>query len=63
MDVKEIYKVDKTMTSVACDGGKGALGHPKVYYSFKGNDEVTCGYCGCVFTKKNRKNAQIYKAA
>jgi len=34
---------------VACDGGGGALGHPKVYLDLhKGS--VTCPYCSKVFT-------------
>lgn len=33
-----------TDTRVACDGGGGALGHPKVWYSLD-KGEVTCGYC------------------
>ncbi len=31
---------------VACDGGKGALGHPKVYLTFpKNNNSIVCPYC------------------
>ena len=30
---------------VACDGGGGALGHPKVWYEMGGNDVVECKYC------------------
>lgn len=37
---------------VSCDGGGGALGHPRVYYTFDGKDEVVCGYCGRVFSQK-----------
>lgn len=59
-DHPEIFKVDADTHRIACDGGKGALGHPKVYYSFDGADEVTCGYCDRLFTKKNRKGAQLY---
>lgn len=29
---------------VACDGGGGALGHPKVWYSLD-DGEAECGYC------------------
>lgn len=29
---------------VACDGGGGALGHPKVWYSLE-DGEAECGYC------------------
>lgn len=47
----DIVLVPAERAQVACNGGGGALGHPKVYYSFDGHDDVTCGYCGCFFTK------------
>ena len=31
---------------VACDGGGGALGHPKVYINLDGGEPVACIYCG-----------------
>ncbi|XP_048417000.1 NADH dehydrogenase [ubiquinone] iron-sulfur protein 6, mitochondrial [Stegostoma tigrinum] len=35
---------------VSCDGGGGALGHPKVYINLDKNTKVgTCGYCGLRF--------------
>ena len=30
---------------VACDGGGGALGHPKVYYDLHTHGYIDCGYC------------------
>ncbi len=57
----EIYKVEKSVKEVVCDGRQGALGHPKVYYNLDGIDEVTCSYCSAIFTKKNRKGAKNYK--
>lgn len=31
---------------VSCDGGGGALGHPKVWYSIpQGTGWIECGYC------------------
>jgi uncharacterized Zn-finger protein len=30
---------------VACDGGGGALGHPKVYLQIGEENYVDCGYC------------------
>ena len=31
---------------VACDGGEGALGHPRVWLSIpRDTGRVTCGYC------------------
>jgi uncharacterized Zn-finger protein len=38
-------------SGVKCNGGNAALGHPEVYYSFDNGTEVTCGYCGQVFSK------------
>ncbi|CAB1320733.1 unnamed protein product [Coregonus sp. 'balchen'] len=35
---------------VSCDGGGGALGHPKVYINLDKETKVgTCGYCGLQF--------------
>ena len=36
---------------VHCDGGVGALGHPKVYLTLV-NGEVVCPYCGRKFVLK-----------
>ncbi len=32
-------------TSIACDGGGGALGHPRVYLTMAAGDSVECPYC------------------
>ncbi|CAN9503763.1 unnamed protein product [Ophioblennius macclurei] len=38
---------------VSCDGGGGALGHPKVYINLDKVTKVgTCGYCGLQFKQK-----------
>lgn len=37
--------------SVACDGGCGALGHPKVYMAIDRTGRVTCAYCGRLFVR------------
>ncbi|MDB2438481.1 zinc-finger domain-containing protein [Hellea sp.] len=36
-------------TRVACDGGGGALGHPKVYLDMGQETEVSCKYCDRLF--------------
>ncbi|EUB61563.1 putative NADH dehydrogenase [ubiquinone] iron-sulfur protein 6, mitochondrial [Echinococcus granulosus] len=36
---------------VACDGGHGALGHPKVYINLDKPGLHTCGYCGLRYEK------------
>ena len=48
----ETIKVDADADQVSCDGGGGPLGHPVVWYSFDGQDEVECLYCDRVFIKK-----------
>lgn len=48
----ETIRVDEDADQVSCDGGGGALGHPKVWYSFDGTDSVECGYCDRLFTKR-----------
>ncbi|XP_053979750.1 NADH dehydrogenase [ubiquinone] iron-sulfur protein 6, mitochondrial [Hylaeus volcanicus] len=37
---------------VACDGGGGPLGHPKVYINLDKPGNHTCGYCGLRFYKE-----------
>jgi uncharacterized Zn-finger protein len=34
-----------TRTRVVCDGGEGALGHPRVYLEMGNESLVVCGYC------------------
>ncbi|KAF8766757.1 NADH dehydrogenase [ubiquinone] iron-sulfur protein 6, mitochondrial-like [Argiope bruennichi] len=34
---------------VSCDGGGGALGHPKVYINLDKDGPKACGYCGLRF--------------
>ena len=31
---------------VACDGGGGALGHPRVYLNMGDKSDIECPYCG-----------------
>lgn len=47
----EIIHVSADADSVCCDGGGGVLGHPKVWYTFDGQDRVECGYCDRIFVK------------
>ena len=41
-----------TTKKVACDGGGGALGHPKVWYDMSEQDHVECKYCDRLFVLK-----------
>ena len=38
-------------TRVSCDGGGGALGHPKVYLTLE-DGRAECGYCDRLFVLK-----------
>ena len=40
----EIVEVDSE--TVACDGGDGPLGHPRVFLNMEGLGQVDCPYCG-----------------
>lgn len=42
-DAPETVEVNER--SVSCDGGGGALGHPKVYLNMGDDDFVVCPYC------------------
>lgn len=59
----EIISVPPQLERVACSGEGGVLGHPKVYYTFHGQDEVVCGYCDRLFSKKKHTGAKPYKEA
>ena len=37
---------------IACDGGEGALGHPRVFLEIDEHGYVDCGYCDRRFVLK-----------
>ncbi|MBB42710.1 MAG: zinc-finger domain-containing protein [Rhodospirillaceae bacterium] len=45
----EIIEVEELV--VACDGGGGALGHPRVFLTLD-NGRAECGYCDRLFILK-----------
>lgn len=38
--------VEVSRREVACDGGEGALGHPRVFLNMGDADHIDCPYCG-----------------
>ena len=42
--------VKTTDTRIACDGGGGPLGHPKVYLQMGEGGKITCPYCSRQFS-------------
>ncbi len=41
--------IETNQHRVACNGGGGALGHPKVYLEMGDDHQVTCPYCGRIY--------------
>ena len=50
MEPTEVIEVDSAV--VACDGGNGALGHPRVFLHIGNNGEVECPYCSRLYVLK-----------
>jgi len=48
----QIVEVDSDV--VSCDGGGGALGHPKVWLNLGEDGVVDCPYCDCRFVLRSR---------
>ena len=44
MEPVETIETDSEV--VSCDGGGGALGHPRVYLNMEGRGQIDCPYCG-----------------
>ena len=55
LESPEIIQVDDIR--VACDGGGGALGHPKVYLSLERGGRVECPYCDRLYVLKENPPA------
>ena len=45
METEAPETIDVTDTTVACDGGSGPLGHPRVYLNLGDKGWVECPYC------------------
>lgn len=50
--------IDVETPTVACDGGKGALGHPRVFLNMEGKGRIDCPYCGRRFVLKQDAAAE-----
>ncbi|MCP5411815.1 MAG: zinc-finger domain-containing protein [Alphaproteobacteria bacterium] len=53
MPVEVPETIEVTTSRVACDGGGGALGHPKVYLEMGDENFVECPYCDKRFVLKD----------
>ena len=50
IDPPEIIEVRETV--VACNGGGGALGHPRVFLNLESEGAIDCPYCDRRFVLK-----------
>ena len=57
VEAPEIVEVEEH--TVSCDGGGGALGHPRVYLNLGDDGRIDCPYCDRQFVLK----AGVSKAA
>jgi uncharacterized Zn-finger protein len=50
MEPPEIIEADSP--TVACDGGDGELGHPRVFLNMGDQAKIDCPYCGRQYVPK-----------
>lgn len=55
--MEPVETVETQDTRVACDGGEGALGHPRVYLNMGDKREIDCPYCGKRFVLRGGARA------
>jgi uncharacterized Zn-finger protein len=58
MEPFEVIAVETT--TVACDGGGGAMGHPRVYLTLGKEGEVECPYCSRRYVLKEGATAAAH---
>ena len=57
--MKAFETISVASLDVACDGGGGALGHPKVYLHIDPeHGRITCPYCSRTFILKTLSGAK-----
>ena len=44
-------RIEVDTLTIPCDGGGGALGHPRIFLTLK-NGQAECGYCGKLYVLK-----------
>jgi uncharacterized Zn-finger protein len=57
LDPPEVIEVDDTR--VACDGGGGALGHPRVFLEIGEGNFIDCPYCDRRFKLRDGASAHL----
>lgn len=44
---------------VACNGGGGALGHPRVFLNLSAEGKIECPYCSRLFVHESKRGQPI----
>ena len=57
-EVNEPEVIETDSETVDCDGGGGALGHPRVWLNTRGTGAVDCPYCDRRFVLKPGGNTK-----
>ena len=52
-DIKNRELQVVSSSNVVCDGGGGALGHPKIYLDMGKEKKIICPYCSKSFVLEN----------
>lgn len=55
--MQPVESVEVEDVKVVCDGGGGALGHPRVFLNMGDDREIDCPYCGKRFILKQGVHA------
>jgi len=58
MTIKAPETEKVTTKTVSCDGGEGALGHPRVFLNMGDEGQVECPYCDKLFILKSSPAAK-----
>jgi uncharacterized Zn-finger protein len=44
---------------VACDGGDGALGHPRVFLNLSAEGKIECPYCSRLYVHESKRGQPL----
>ncbi|MBM3600849.1 MAG: zinc-finger domain-containing protein [Alphaproteobacteria bacterium] len=55
--MQPVETVEVESPRVSCDGGNGALGHPRIYLNLGDQKQIDCPYCGKRFVLKEGARA------
>ena len=57
VEAPEIIEVETT--KVCCDGGGGALGHPRVFLNLTAEGKIECPYCSRLYVRESLRGQPL----